>query len=167
MAMLAATVLPPANRLMEKELNVSLSRGIKILIVIAGLILAGAFADPADTNGNRDRAGRTGQPDEAALPITARDLFRAYETNAIAADQQYKGKLLEVSGTVDSIGKDILDSPYVTLSTDAYIFSVQCMLTRSDTSAAARLTPGRSITVIGRNAGKLGNIILRDCSIRE
>ena len=101
-----------------------------------------------------------------SIKVTARDLFAEYEANEIAADEKYKKKVLEVSGTIEDIGKDILDSMYVSLKTAAIFGSVQCMLEDSEQSKASTLQKGASIVVEGRNDGKLGNVILRDCVIR-
>ncbi len=117
-------------------------------------------------NGQNYPSQQIHKPSEASIAVTAVQLFAAYEANAIAADNQYKGKLLEVSGIVASVGKDILDAPYVSLKTNNPIFSVQCMIDKSEAAQAATLSKGARIVVVGRNSGKLGNILLRDCSIK-
>lgn len=101
---------------------------------------------------------------ETIYEISARSLHAEYETNEIAADQLYKDKTLRVKGILVDIGKDILDSPYVTLKTDGF-WNIQCMLSRTEINKAANLRPGQQITVQGRNEGKLLSIILRKCII--
>ncbi|MCX0116691.1 OB-fold putative lipoprotein, partial [Escherichia coli] len=41
---------------------------------------------------------------------TARQLFKEYEENEVATDEQLKGKLIAVRGIVQSIDKDFTDS---------------------------------------------------------
>lgn len=42
-------------------------------------------------------------------------MAKAYELNAVTADQQFKGKRFNVTGVVDSINTDLFGNPYVTL----------------------------------------------------
>lgn len=101
-----------------------------------------------------------------AISVNADDLFKQYETNEVAADAKYKGKTLAVTGTIDKIGKDILNTPYVSLKSRNPIMGVQCMFGEDQSAALAQLSPGKKITVAGSCEGKMGNVILRDCSIK-
>jgi len=106
------------------------------------------------------------KPESAAvIEITAPQLYSAYKANQVAADAKYKGVVLNVRGIVDSIGKDILDTPYITLSSGgAYeIWGVQCMFSKEYEAELARLVKGQGVTVQGRCSGYLINVILRDC----
>ena len=118
-------------------------------------------------NTNTAQENKKEEPKEVAIKITARSLYAKYEANEIKADEQYKNKLLEVSGVVGSIGNDILDNPYVTFKTDNIIGTVQCMLADSEKSKASDLSKGQSLVMEGKNSGKtITNIILRDCIIK-
>lgn len=101
-----------------------------------------------------------------AIKINAKALYEAYQKNEIAADEQYKNKRLEVSGVVYSIGKDLLGSEYVALKTNDFIMGIQCMLEDSAVQKAAGLNKGQAVVVVGTGAGKMGNVLLRDCVIR-
>ena len=102
-----------------------------------------------------------------AIKVTAEKIVSDYKANQVAADAKYEGKLIEVSGIVDSIGKDILDAPYITLTTYEYaiIDHVQCMFSRSQEAELAAVSKGQNITLRGTVSGKLGNIIVRGCTI--
>ena len=91
------------------------------------------------------------------MPVTATKLYADYKANELSADNTYKGKLVEVSGMVENIGKDILNSPYISLKTGEIIGSVQCML---DDSALAE---GTKVTMQGRVSGLMGNVIIKEC----
>lgn len=101
------------------------------------------------------------------IAVTAPVLVADYEANEIAADRKYKGQILEITGVVDSIGKDILDSMYVTLDSDERfgITNVQCFFDKSEETNLAALSKGRSLTVRGRCDGKFGNVLIKDCEI--
>lgn len=75
--------------------------------------------------------------------------------------------MLEVTGVVDSISKDIIDSMYVTLDSGERfgITSVQCFFDESEETNLAALVKGLSLTVRGRCDGKFGNVLIKDCEI--
>ena len=64
--------------------------------------------------------------------VAAAKIFAEYEANEIAADSKYKGKYWSISGTVNDIGKDILDNMYVSLVGDGVIFGVQAFFDDSE-----------------------------------
>lgn len=100
-----------------------------------------------------------------AIVITAEDLFAAYDENEVAADNQYKGKLLKVTGVINDIGKDILDDTYITLDTGEFIFSVQCYFKGDDADALAALTKGQTVTLVGKCDGMSMNVVMKKCEI--
>lgn len=103
------------------------------------------------------------------VPVSALTLIAAYEENEVAADNSYKNRILAVSGIVDSVGKDIMDNPYVMLSSgkEFSINSVQCITSESNGRALASLRKGNSVTVVGLCKGKtLGTVLLDDCRLR-
>lgn len=104
-----------------------------------------------------------GPPMAVAAPVLVAD----YEANEVAADRKYKGQILEITGIVDSIGKDILDSMYVTLDSGEQfgITSVRCFFDESEENYLAALSKGRSLTVKGRCDGKFGNVLIKECEI--
>jgi hypothetical protein len=107
-----------------------------------------------------------GTPPKTGTPVTARELIADYKANEVSADNAWKGRALLVTGLVDTIGKDILDTPYVTLSSgETTSFpSVQCTSSRGSNEFAG-LRKGQQIRVIGICKGKFGNILLDSCSI--
>ena len=128
-------------------------------IIIAASLGGNTSSSPSNTSS-------TNQPEVEAISISAQQLYSEYKENQIAADQKYDNQILEVSGTVNSIGKDIVDSMYVALNTGDIIGSVQCMLEDSEIDKAVNLVEGQSIVVQGKNSGMLMNVILRNCVIK-
>mgnify|MGYP001145942510 CR=1 FL=1 len=106
----------------------------------------------------------TPTPTPSIITVTARELCSAYEANEIAADAEYEGKIVKVSGVVDSIGKDILDTPYITLEGGKIFGGVQCMFDEKYEPQLAQLAKGERVTVQGRCSGYLiGTVLIRDC----
>lgn len=102
---------------------------------------------------------------ETIIPVSAIDLYTAYENNEVSADQQFKGKTCQIVGTVDDIGV-VLGETYVTLSSgDMYsIVGVQCMFKdKAEIDKVAQLQKGANVTIIGKVDGKSINVGVRDC----
>lgn len=97
--------------------------------------------------------------------VSAENLIAAYEENEVAADQQYKGKSIVVTGTVSRIGKDLLNTMYVATKGRG-LWEVQCMFDDSQEGKLAGLSKGTKVTLIGTVRGKMGNVILKDCAVQ-
>lgn len=126
-----------------------------IVLYFFGLLIRGFKSGESNSNNNI-----------VAVKISAINLFSEYEENEIGADGRYKDKLLEVTGTIGSIGKDILNNSYITLKTNNSICSIQCFIEDSE-EEASRLKEGQFAVIEGFNSGKLMNIILKKCKIKD
>ena len=119
---------------------------------------------PEDSVGN---SGVSDNGDDTAIEITAKDLFSAYKENEVAADNQYKGKTLKITGTVANIGTDILDNIYITLETGELLYSVQCYFANSEEEAkVANLSKGNTVTLIGTCDGMSLNVAMKKCKLQ-
>lgn len=106
------------------------------------------------------------QPREA-IKVSALTLVSEYRDNGVAADTKYKDQLVEVTGVVESIDKDILGTPYVALESYKYaiIDHIQCMFSHSNEAELGTVKKGQKITLRGEVQGKSGNIVVTGCSI--
>lgn len=139
----------------------------KILAGILAFFLFAAFMSAIAGEESANPPTLASEQPEEIIEVSANALVNAYLANEIAADQQYKGKTLEVVGFVKSVGKDILDKPYITFESIDLIRSVQCYLNASEVDKAATLKEGFPIKVKGRNSGLSMNILIKDCIILE
>ncbi len=96
--------------------------------------------------------------------ITASKLYKEYNANEIAADEKYKGKIIEVTGVIRDIGNDIMDNAYITLVGDEYFGDIQCYF--NEKSVVAKLSKGKRITVIGSCSGLMMNVQINNCIVR-
>jgi hypothetical protein len=104
--------------------------------------------------------------EESVIRISAKQLSEEYDANEVLADSNYKNHIVEINGFVDSIGKDILDTPYVTLEGRNTFSVVQCMFRKQDEAALSNLKKDQTIILHGRVSGKLlTNVLIKDCSI--
>ncbi len=138
-----------------------------ILSVFLGFIALGVLGSlgGGETTQSTTAVNEPSAPQEV-LTISAGELYSEYEANEISADSKYKGKTLEISGSVKNIGKDILDTPYVSLKTGNIIGTVQCMLKGSEAEKAGSLSEGQFVTMVGKNPSYLLNVIMRSCVIK-
>lgn len=167
----ALIVFPPMSKVITDKFKLSLSRGLKIFIVIVLLVIAvsTSSSDKIPTPQEQGTQGTVAvktEPTKEAIKVTAIKMSEEYKANEISADAKYKGNIVEVSGIVDNIAKDFLDTPYITLKTSEYsIVSIQCMFSKANESKLATVTKGQQITLRGEVSGKMGNVLVRGCQI--
>jgi len=106
-----------------------------------------------------------GERPRADAPVTADDLVGAYQRNGIAADRLYKGQIVDISGSVGWVGKDMFGNPYVTLGREAAT-SVQATFPRGSDTLLADLSPDQRIVVRCRIEGKVVSVAARECQLR-
>lgn len=128
-----------------------------LLIFTAMALLAAGSADS-------EKKAQHVKSSEASVVISAVQLYGQYEANEVEADNEYKGKVLAVTGVVGDIGKDIVDQAYVLLTSgDALgMFGVQCFFNESEEQNFGSLRTAQQLTIKGRCDGKFGNVFLKD-----
>jgi hypothetical protein len=126
----------------------------------------GKDANSAETKTRVEKAEPRPTNQTPELSIAARYLYADYKANEVAADKRYKDRVIEVTGRVDNIGKDIMDTMYVTLDTGEMIGSIQCMFGTEHANSLAGLSKGQSVTIQGKCAGKMMNVLLQGCTLK-
>jgi hypothetical protein len=100
--------------------------------------------------------------------VDAVKLWKDYDANEVAADGIYKGKILQVTGTVASIDKDFLDDIVLHLKSPNQFENTMATLKKSETSKAAALSKGSKVTLLCKGKGRiLGSPTLDDCTFNE
>jgi hypothetical protein len=125
---------------------------------VFGLFAAGSLDTETDT--------KQVQSQSPSYTLSADQLYSEYKANEVAADARYKGKIVLVSGTIQNIGKDVLDSAYIVVGGKGFLDGVQCSFTKGEESSVARLSKGQSVAVKGEVSGKMGNVQLNKCSLQ-
>lgn len=129
--------------------------------------LSGGNSGSTSSNSNTTIASTPKTTAVSAIEVTAEQLYDEYYANQVAADAKYKGKIVKVTGVVSSIGKDILDAPYVVLTSgEVFEWGVQCTFSEADESALAQLSKGQTISIQGKVSSFLVNVLVRDCQIK-
>lgn len=144
------------------------------VVIVVGLIVLGfigaMLGDDTDSTATSDASlndATAVESSETALPVTAQQLFDAYDSNEVAADKQYKGKLLQIDGKVASIDSGFTDNAQVQLATSNDFMSVTATGNEAFDDAAASLSKGQSISLLCRGEGEvIGSPMVGDCVIQ-
>ncbi|MGZ3457363.1 MAG: OB-fold protein [Archangium sp.] len=103
-----------------------------------------------------------------AKQVELRTLLAEYTDNEVRADAAYKGQLIQTTGVVEDVKRDILNTAYVIVGTGRRYETrqVQCFVDEDQAKAVASLTQGSRITIRGRVAGlMLINVHVKDCEL--
>jgi len=167
--LIACLSLPPLSRYVQSKLNIKLSKGVKIILVLILLLIAGMLSVSGNPEINtiiKSGDVKAPTPPSEIIKVTALKIYNDYKDNEVSADAKYKGKTVSVSGQINTIGKDIIDTPYVSLDTEQYsIMMVQCMFSQKDLVELGGLSKGQKVTLQGEVSGKLGNVLIRGCQV--
>lgn len=93
-------------------------------------------------------------------------LHQEYMDNAIGADAKYKDKLLNLTGMVGTIDREIAGEPYITFEISP-LKDIRIDFNKSEEPKVANLKKGSLVTIVGRCDGTLlsTSVVLRDCYI--
>jgi hypothetical protein len=93
------------------------------------------------------------------MRITAPELIAAFEKDTAAANRQYLGKVLEVTGNVKSVESEE-GSATVSLGESGTMSSVRCSMDTTHLQQAALLQEGNNITIKGSCTGFMAEELL-------
>lgn len=143
-----------------------------VIVILVLIFMASGGDDQPQNDGSSQsdqaKSEQTAEPEETAIQISATDLYAAFDANEISADSAYEGKLVEVSGRVNNVGKDILDDEYIMLKSGTLIGGVQCMLESNAVEQASTLSEDDEVTLRGRvSSGSSLTVLVRGCTFVE
>jgi tRNA_anti-like len=102
------------------------------------------------------------EPPKPVATLTSDELIAEYQKNEVGADQKYKDKLIEVTGKVAEVKKDLFGRYFVGLGTahEGEMFDVMCYLDPSAEADAGKLQKSDTTTIMGLCQGRTGGIVL-------
>lgn len=150
--------------------------GIALVALIAIGIIFGENKGKAPATASHDASGaqQTAQQEapaaapakEPAIKVSAKKLHQDYDANEAAADDEYKGKLLEVNGRIASIDKDAFDNTIVRLRGKDDFTHIMAKLSEVEAPKAKALKKGQTITVSCKGGTMIiGSPTLDSCAI--
>lgn len=134
--------------------------GLAVGLAVWGVTNSGGSS--SDSGGEPDSFATTTAP---AFALSAPEIVAEYRANEVAADQKYKGQIISVTGVITKIGKDIMDSPYVTLDGGDPDSFRSAQLYFVDSSALSTLSKGERLQAKCRCDGLSINVQLTRCVI--
>lgn len=166
-----------------------------VIVVVAVIALAAIFGNLSsndtpdvkdnqpvsgqDNNLQNDQQSETPDAPEVVTPEAPAydyefsdvvDLIQEYKDNEVAADSKYKDKTVKVTGIVKDIGKDILDSAYITINDGKDITwdYAQCYFKNKDEVAKIEnLSKGDTVTLIGKVSNYSLTLTINKCEFVE
>lgn len=159
------------------------SKGVKVftwifILIIVMLLFSSIRSCSSDRKGSVfwQLAGGSSEAEKAeeaqaleTLPsYTSRELAEAYESNAVAADQKFKGKRFKVSGKVTNISTDFLGRPYLTMQGLNQFMEPQFSFAKSALDQIARINKGMTLTLVCEGNGDIAKTPMSsNCQILE
>jgi len=137
-----------------------MKRSLKIALIAASfLALAGIlFGLWMYTRESQDL--RKVKPD---FILSAEDLVKAFETDETASSSRYTGKIVEVTGTIQSVRPGENNALTISLNSGSILSSVICTLQENPDTSDFRT--GEQITLRGECSGFLMDVLLNNCSV--
>lgn len=151
--------------------------GIVVVLLIFAALSGGGEEKPASSPGENTPVAENNTATEPSqteaeettpveiMEISPAELLSSYEANEVKGDSLYEGKTMRLSGTVGSIGKDIVEEVYITFAGEDFaITSVQCYFSdEAQIEKVMELQEGDTVTLVGVCDGKFGNVLIKDC----
>jgi hypothetical protein len=101
--------------------------------------------------------------------MNAAELHKAYKTNEVAADEQFKGKAVRVTGKLLGVSKDFTDAIYLSIHPGTEMGELEALHAYFGDEQKAALTglkPGQVVTFEGRVDGfMMGSVMVKECTL--
>lgn len=149
-------------------MHAQIERALASVAVLSALLACKAQDTGSATSETESQAkaaapAKPEKPPEPAVKIDAKKLGKEFGANEARANLRYKDKVLEVSGTVESITSDLMDDPVVNLKGKDFMTNV--MLSDVEKRVAVSLNKGDKVTFRCTCDGEImGSPTLSDCT---
>lgn len=161
----------PKPQTARKKRNPVLIVALIIVAVslLAGLAMSFVFQIPLFTSspGTSPQESGPAPVTTGAIEVTAEELLQIYRIDREAAEAEYKGKILKVTGVIGSAGKNFVGTLFVKLAGDSIeAWRVMCIFDKEHEPEMAQVMKGQTVTVQGECDDYLPpDAVLKDCSL--
>jgi hypothetical protein len=140
----------------------STMKHLPALLVLLALVLACGQSENASKPANNANA----PADAAPVRVDAVSLVKAYRENEVAADGQFRGRVLEVTGKIETIS-ETLGTMRVDLAGVDYV-TVKCQFAEEDRPEIVKLKKGQTVTLAGTGDGMTGGLYVdvQKCKVK-
>lgn len=140
-------------KIMNKD-NFNFFIALTIFIAIVGC----GICQKSDTSKDKERVPQ--------IIVNAETLIKDYRENEVAADKEYKNKILEVDGVVFQVKKEGIRIIVILQESKSY-WGVKCQFNKEYEVDAEDLRKGDKIRIIGRCMGMRDNFpYLSNCRVK-
>jgi hypothetical protein len=144
----------------EQLIKFTMKKSVKILLFIVFFFAVAGIGAALYLFNMQHKDLQKAKPDYV---ITSTDIQKAFEDNESAATAKYVNKIIEVSGTIESVKPGEGNILNVTLKTGSDLSSVICTFPRSIDSS--KFDAGGKVTIRGECSGFLMDVLLNNCSL--
>lgn len=137
-----------------------MKKSIKIALVSVAILGLGGICVGLYLFNLQAKNLKKAKPDFA---ITSIDLQKAFEDNEAVSIAKFVNKIIEVTGTIESVKADEGNRTNVSLKTGSELSLVICTL--SPQSDPAQLVSGNEVTIRGECSGFLMDVLMNNCVV--
>lgn len=114
----------------------------------------------------RKEAAIATQLNNPVASVESEVLYEMFSQNPIKAESLFTNRGIVVSGTVNTIGKDIHGAPYVAIGR-GIVGSVLCTFAKNHAAAVGEMTKGQMVTINGLVKGQnvVGQVEVHECRL--
>jgi hypothetical protein len=138
------TAAPPVRSAQNKGIGFG-----RAVIGIIGLLVIGFFLSNLSNTPPAPKSAAsstTEVPAKTVMNGTAQEFFDAYERNEVETDLRLRGKIIQISGIVQSVDKDVFDSMLVRLQTKNQFMAATVKPIKQDVGKIAALRRGQAVS---------------------
>ena len=95
--------------------------------------------------------------------LAAKELFSKFEEDELKANELYLNKIIEVSGRIDQVKRNLDNEPVIILKEESEMFGIVCTLKQN--IALNESTVGKHVKIKGLCQGYLTDVIINNCII--
>src|SRR5262245_17084011 len=117
-----------------------------VMLVATGVVILSGCQKPTSTPAAGGPSADIGQA-EPDVRLTAAEFHKEVKADKEAAAAKYKGKVIELTGEVDNVGRNLADEAYVTLKAEKDLLGVICFTT--DPQPWGKAVRGQKVTIKG------------------
>nr|WP_319922518.1 hypothetical protein [Moraxella catarrhalis] len=128
---------------------------ISIIVLIALVVIIGMMSGGDNNDQPANNTVETATLDEPPIVVSAREIASDYDDNKAAADQKYKGKILEVSGIIVNVFSSN-DRMVVQLAGKKEIPFITALGNNDFNQYATTLKKGQNVVLICEGDGAYG-----------
>lgn len=140
-----------------------------VVFLLMRLVVANRHLDAAMASSAPAQAAQQNTREKPSSPvkISAAQLYSEYDQNAVAANDEFAGRTLEVTGKVLNSERNSDGAVHVRIGVDQYGFNdIEAQIAKSGTATVAQLKKGHSVTLVCTDVHReLGSVTLDRCAI--